>query len=578
MPSFLLLLLLAAPAPRHGMAVAVSPPGADVGREILLAGGNAVDAAVAMGFAMAVTYPSAGNLGGGGFMVVHPAKGPPMVVEYREKAPLAAKRAMFTKKDSVYSHKAAGVPGTVAGLWLAHKTYGKLPWRDVVAPAVRLAGGFRIDASLAGSLNWATNGSQPTPEMRRVLGKKDDWSQGDRLAQPDLKATLRRIQDRGPDGFYLGKTAELIVKEMRSGDGLITLQDLKAYKANLRKPVHATYRGHDVYAPPPPSSGGICLAEMLNVLENFDLKKDGRFSGITLHRMAEAMKRAYCDRARHLGDGDFVKIPAHLTSKAYARKLAASIGDRATPSASLASDIEMGREGDSTTHFSVIDGDGMAVANTYTLERSYGSRIVVRGAGFLLNNEMMDFNWFPGETNQDGTHRHRAEHHPARQAHALLADADHRGQERQGAVGHRQPRQPHHHQHVAQHGGQRRRFRDDGPAGRGRAPAASPMVPRRAAFRGRPGASPGRGIPAQARPCRGRREPGRRPHHPRRSQDGRIRRRGRQAHQREGFGVLNASCTMASEPGPRRSSTLAWPPSSCRTLSGILAWPSQRNA
>ncbi|MBY0229333.1 MAG: gamma-glutamyltransferase [Gemmataceae bacterium] len=397
-----LLLLLALAAPRHGMAVAVSPPGADAGREILRKGGNAVDAAVAMAFAMAVTYPSAGNLGGGGFMVVHPAKGEPMVVEYREKAPLAARRTMFTKKDSIYSCKAAGVPGTVAGMWLAHKTYGKLPWRDVLAPALRLARGFKVDASLASSLNWATGGAAPTPEIRRVLGKVGGWSEGDTLAQPDLKATLERIRDQGAEGFYKGRTADLIAREMKAGGGLITLEDLAAYKANLRKPVHGTYRGHDVYAPPPPSSGGICLVQMLNTLENFDLKKNGRFAPLTLHRMAETMKRAYADRARHLGDGDFVKIPAHLTSKEYGRKLALSITGKATPSATLAPDIELAREGDSTTHFSVIDGDGMAVANTYTLERSYGSRIVVRGAGFLLNNEMMDFNWFPGETTREG--------------------------------------------------------------------------------------------------------------------------------------------------------------------------------
>jgi gamma-glutamyltranspeptidase/glutathione hydrolase len=396
---------------RQGMVVAVSPPGADVGRDVLRKGGNAVDAAVATAFAMAVTYPCAGNLGGGGFLLIHPGKkgGPPVVIDFREKAPAAATRTMFTKKDSWYSHKAVGVPGTVAGLALAHKRYGKLPWKDVVGPAVRLAEeGFAVDGRLAGSLNWIVDSNpQVTPELRRVLGKdngRTDWEPGDRLVQKDLAGTLRRIAEKGADGFYKGPTAELVVAEMKRGNGLITRADLSGYKAVARKPVHGTYRGYDVYAPPPPSSGGICLIEMLNILENFDLKKQGRYSAATLHLMAEAMRRAYCDRARHLGDQDFVKVPAHLTAKDYARKLAAGIDPKkATRSEDLAGDIPLAAEGDSTTHLSVIDKGGMAVSLTYTLERSYGSRIVVKGAGFLLNNEMMDFNWFPGVTTRGGT-------------------------------------------------------------------------------------------------------------------------------------------------------------------------------
>jgi gamma-glutamyltranspeptidase/glutathione hydrolase len=393
---------------KHGMVVAVSPPGADVGRDILLKGGNAVDAAVATAFAMAVTYPSAGNLGGGGFMVVHPADGkPPVVFDYRETAPAAARRTMFTKKDSWYSHKAVGVPGTVSGLALAHKRFGKLPWKAVVLPAVRLAeDGFRIDEQLAGSLNHVVGSFQVTPEMRRVLGKnngRSDWQAGDVLVQKDLAKTLRRIAERGAEGFYRGRTAELLLKEVKAGGGLIAKADLEGYRARERPPIHGTYRGYDVYAPPPPSSGGVCLVLMLNVLENFPLRKEGRFSAKTLHLLAEAMRRAYRDRALYLGDPDFVKVPAHLTSKDYARKLAKSINpDKATPSDDLAKNIPLKPEGDSTTHFSVIDSDGMAVSNTYTLERSYGSRIVVRGAGFLLNNEMIDFNWFPGRTTRDG--------------------------------------------------------------------------------------------------------------------------------------------------------------------------------
>jgi gamma-glutamyltranspeptidase/glutathione hydrolase len=393
---------------RHGVVVAVSPPGADVGRDILLKGGNAVDAAVATAFAMAVTYPSAGNIGGGGFMLVYPpgGKGGPVLFDYREKAPQAASRTMYTKHDSWYSARAVGVPGTVRGLALAHARFGKLPWKDLVMPAIKLAeDGFVIDSALAGSLNWIVGSSPEFPELRRVLGKDGEanWEAGDRLVQKDLARTLRLIAEKGPDGFYKGAVAELLAAEMKNGGGLITAADLAAYEAKARTPIHGTYRGYDVYGPPPPSSGGTCLVEMLNILENFDLHQHGRFAPETLHLMIETMRRTYCDRARYLGDADFIKVPDFLTSKDYARKLARSINlHKATRSEELAKDIPLKGEGDSTTHFSIIDGDGMAVANTYTLERSYGSRIVVKGAGFLLNNEMMDFNWFPGETTRAG--------------------------------------------------------------------------------------------------------------------------------------------------------------------------------
>jgi gamma-glutamyltranspeptidase / glutathione hydrolase len=394
---------------RHGMVVAVSAPGAEVGRDMLLRGGNAVDAAVATAFAMAVTYPAAGNIGGGGFMVIYPGgTGEPVVIDYREKAPAAATKTTFKKTDSWYSHKAVGVPGTVRGLHLAHSRFGKLPWKEVVTPAVKLAeDGFVLDDRLAGSLNYAVSSSRAFPETAHVFGKnegRDSWQGGDRFVQKDLGHTLRLIAEHGPDAFYKGAVAELVVAEMKRGNGLITLDDLANYSAKVRQPIHGTFRGYDVYAPPPPSSGGITLVLMLNVLENFDLKKMGRWSPETLHLLIETMRRSYCDRARHLGDADFIKIPEHLTSKAYGKKLAESIDrSKATPSESLARDIQLNPEGDSTTHFSVIDNDGMAVANTYTLERSYGSGIVVKGAGFLLNNEMMDFNWFPGVTTREGT-------------------------------------------------------------------------------------------------------------------------------------------------------------------------------
>jgi gamma-glutamyltranspeptidase/glutathione hydrolase len=389
--------------------VAVSGPGAEAGLGILKKGGNAVDAAVATAFAMAVTYPAAGNIGGGGFMMIHPphGKGEPVCIEYRETAPGAASKTMYKPTDSIYNHRAVGVPGTVRGLALAHQKFGKLPWKDVVEPARKLAEeGFALDEHVASSLNGVVANSSEFQELRRVLGKnggQERWRAGDKLVQPDLARTLKLIADQGADAFYKGPIADMIAAEMKAGDGLITRDDLAAYQAKARTPIHGTYRGYDVYGPPPPASGGICLVEMLNVLENYDLKKQGRWSPETLHLMTETMKRSFCDRARYLGDPDFAKIPDFLTSKEYAKKLAQGIDPKkATPSEELAKDIPLAKEGDSTTHFSVIDKDGMAVANTYTLERSYGSHVVVKGAGFLLNNEMMDFNWKPGVTNRTG--------------------------------------------------------------------------------------------------------------------------------------------------------------------------------
>jgi gamma-glutamyltranspeptidase/glutathione hydrolase len=393
---------------KHGMVVAVSPPAADVGLRILQQGGNAVDAAVATAFAEAVTWPAAGNIGGGGFMLVYPPIGDPVVVDYREKAPAAATPTMLQTRDASFAHKTVGVPGSVAGLATAHQKYGKLEWKQVVAPAIELAEkGVKVDRALAASMNSAIRSAPEGAEIRRVYGKqpgKERWQTGDTLVLPDLAWTLRQIAEHGPDGFYKGPVAEKIAAEMKAGGGLITKEDLAAYRAKLRKPIHGTYRGYDVYGPPPPSSGGICLVEMLNILESFDLTKHNRWSPETMHLMIEAMRRAYLDRARYLGDGDFVAIPAKLTSKEYARELAAGISlSKATPSETLSKDIVLAQEGTNTTHFSVIDKDGMAVSNTYTLENSFGSRIVVRGAGFLLNNEMTDFNTKPGVTDRKGS-------------------------------------------------------------------------------------------------------------------------------------------------------------------------------
>jgi gamma-glutamyltranspeptidase/glutathione hydrolase len=396
---------------KNGVVVSVSEPGSKVGVAILKQGGNAVDAAVATALAMSVTYPPAGNIGGGGFMMIHPADGrPPVCIDYREVAPAAATRHMFSLTDSRHSRKIVGVPGTVRGLKLAHQNYGKLPWKQLVTPAVTLArDGFPVDAPLAKSLNAVLGDKKTLPftEFRRVFASPDGkaWHAGDRLVQPDLARTLEQIAAHGADGFYTGSVAKLIAAEMKrgAGNGLITTKDLAAYRAKIRKPIHTTFRGHDVYGPPPPSSGGITLVLMLNVIERFNLREKGRWSAETNHLLIETMRRAYLDRARHLGDADFVKIPAFLTTKKYATKLAKSIDrDKATASEQLAPDIPLAAEGTSTTHFSIVDAAGMAVANTYTLENSYGSRVVVRGGGFLLNNEMGDFNWKPGHTDRRG--------------------------------------------------------------------------------------------------------------------------------------------------------------------------------
>jgi gamma-glutamyltranspeptidase/glutathione hydrolase len=393
---------------RNGMVVCVSPPAAEVGAAVLKQGGNAVDAAVAVAFAMAVTWPEAGNIGGGGFMMVGPPGQEPICIEYRETAPASAKVDLFARGEtSPYSHKASGVPGSVRGLALAHKRFGKLPWKEVVMPAVKLAeNGFTVNAVLAGGLNTVLASKNTTnAEFRQVYGKPNNerWQAGDTLVLKDLGCTLRTIAEQGADAFYTGEPARMLVEEMKRGGGLITKDDLAGYKANERKPVHATYRGYDIYGPPPPSSGGTGLAEMLNILEQFELKKHDRWAPEVSHLLIESMKRAYCDRARYLGDPAFTKIPDYLATKDYARKLAAGIDlNRATPSEKLAPEITLGTEGDSTTHFSIIDKDGLAVSNTYTLENSYGSRVVVRGAGYILNNEMTDFNPEPGVTTRSG--------------------------------------------------------------------------------------------------------------------------------------------------------------------------------
>ena len=391
----------------------------DVGATILRKGGNAVDAAVATAFALAVTYPGAGNIGGGGFMVVRMKNGTATTIDYRERAPLAPTRTMYldstghiNRSLTATGYLAPGVPGTVRGLALAHRRFGKLPWRDVVLPAAHLAAnGFVLDSALARSLaREVTQAMKPYAASVAAYGKRDGgaWQPGDTLVLPDLGRTLTAIATRGADVFYTGWIADSIAADMQRNGGLITKKDLAAYRAQERAPIRGRYNGYDIVTMPPPSSGGVAMVEMLNILSHFDIAKDGRWSPETLHLMIEAMRRAYVDRARYLGDPDFVKMPlTRLTSAGYAATLASRIDrNHATSSVELGKDIvtpaSLATESDETTQFSIVDKDGNAVSNTFTLEGGYGSHVVVRGAGFLLNNEMGDFNKKPGETNVQG--------------------------------------------------------------------------------------------------------------------------------------------------------------------------------
>jgi len=390
---------------KKGVVVTVSTLATDVGVQILNAGGNAVDAAVAVAFAEAVTWPEAGNIGGGGFMMIHPNDHrAPVMIDYRETAPSSAKPNLFADGVEIHHARTAGVPGTVRGLELAHRKYGKLAWEKLVRPAVTLARGFQIDDGLAKRLNTIVKDKkQGNAEFTAIFGKAIPWQAGDELKQPDLAATLKRIADGGADEFYTGDTAKLIAAEMKASDGLVSLPDLQAYKAVERKVLRLAYRGHELLLPPPPSSGGITLGLMLMMLEPYDLKKSAWSSTETVHLCAEAMRRAYCERARFLGDPDFVTLPEELFTKAHAKKLFANFDpNKATPSASLAPELEVRDGGPSTTHFSIIDAAGMCVSNTYTLENTFGCRVVVRGAGFILNNEMTDFNQKPGVTTTAG--------------------------------------------------------------------------------------------------------------------------------------------------------------------------------
>ncbi len=408
----------------NGMVVSVERRASQVGRAVLRAGGNAVDAAIATGFALAVTHPSAGNIGGGGFMVIRFPDGRATAIDFREKAPLAANPEMFLDENAEYSstihhdsHTAVGVPGTVAGFAKAHASYGSKSWEELVAPAVDLAAeGIVLTQGLAREFaslvaRYPQPGLYPSEGLERFFNQAmvDVLSDGGRpyaagevWRQPDLSRTLERIMRQGHDGFYRGETARLLADEMRRGGGLITEEDLAKYQAKERRPIRGTYRGYDIISMPPPSSGGVALVEMLNLLEGFDLKSMGHNSADYVHHLVEAMRLAYQDRARLLADMDFVDVPIErLTSKAYATELRGRING-SMAGVSAPSDIELPYESEETTHYSVVDRNGMAVSVTYTLEYGYGSKIVVPGAGFFLNNEMGDFNPRRGLTTPAG--------------------------------------------------------------------------------------------------------------------------------------------------------------------------------
>jgi len=397
----------------NGMVISSDSLATQVGVEILKKGGNAVDAAVAVGFALAVTYPQAGNIGGGGFMVIRMANGETVTIDFREKAPMKASENMFLDENgnfvpekSQVGHLSVGVPGSVAGLLLALEKYGTMSRREVLEPAIELAEkGFIVNEGLANAFKNAFEHFKKFPSTMRYFSKNGQpYSAGDRLIQKDLAKVLKLIRDKGRDGFYKGKVADLIVEEMKRGGGLITYEDLENYQPVLRKPVVGNYRGYEIISMGPPSSGGVCLIELLNILENFDLKKYGFGSSYTIHYLVEAMKRVYADRAEYLGDPDFVQIPLDkLLSKEYAKELASEIDTfYATPSSRIIRSVSPTSEGVHTTHYSVVDRWGNVVAVTTTINSYFGSMVAVDGAGFFLNNEMDDFSAKPGAPNQFG--------------------------------------------------------------------------------------------------------------------------------------------------------------------------------
>jgi gamma-glutamyltranspeptidase / glutathione hydrolase len=396
---------------RDGMVVSQNLIASTIGADVLREGGTAVDAAVATAFALAVTHPTAGNIGGGGFLLFRGASGEADAYDFREMAPAKAGPTMFLEKGQYSealhhdSYLSVGVPGTVAGLHLAWKERGKLPWKRLLAPAIALAGdGFVVTDGLARSLRSVLTEMEKHPGSLSQFTKDGaPYAASDVLKQPDLARTLQAIADRGPAGFYQGEVAALIAKDMAAHGGLITREDLAAYVPKKRVPIKGTYRGYEIMSMPPISSGGVGLLEQLNILEGYDLKAAGFRSAASVHLIAEAMRRAYADRARYLGDPDFnPKMPVErLVSKQYAADLRRTISTARASKSSPVS-FEWPAESNETTHLSVVDASRNAVSLTYTLEDGYGSKIVAPGTGFLLNNEMGDFNAGPGLTTADG--------------------------------------------------------------------------------------------------------------------------------------------------------------------------------
>jgi gamma-glutamyltranspeptidase/glutathione hydrolase len=421
LPLFIVFLFAASPSAycqngevcaRGGVVVSACPLATSVGVDILKRGGNAIDAAVAVGFALAVTFPQAGNIGGGGFMLIRLESGKTDFIDFREKAPIAASRDMYLDAQgnvienlSLLGPLASGVPGTVAGLHRAHELYGSMPWHDCIAPAVSLArDGFAVSGTLASSLQNLQEFLPHYPALKQFTKPGGSpLAPGDTLKQGDLAKSLELIADTGPDAFYRGPIADCVAEEMRSSGGIVSRKDLEQYGVRSREPVRGTYRGYEIISAPPPSSGGTTLIEILNIVEGYDLADLGCMSYSYIHYLAEAEKRAYADRARYLGDPDLIDNPvSRLISKEYAARLRESIGLRATPSSQFLGDGEHDREKQETTHYSIVDGHGNAVSTSTTLNDSYGSKVVVRGAGFLMNNEMDDFSIKSGFPNLYG--------------------------------------------------------------------------------------------------------------------------------------------------------------------------------
>jgi len=398
---------------KNGMVVSANDLATKVGVQILKDGGNAIDAGVAVGFTLAVTYPFAGNIGGGGFMVLHLKNGKNTTIDFREKAPLSAKKDMFLDEQENYIPElsqsgvtSVGVPGSVAGLIYALKKYGTMSLSQVIQPAIELANkGFVLDEFTAKSFERTLPKFIKYKSSKKIFSKNGEpYKEGDLFIQKDLAKTLKQIKIKGSDGFYKGKVAELLVKQVKENNGYITLKDLENYKPVERKPIYGIYRGYGIVSMPPPSSGGIALVELLNILENFSFGKNEWGSSKYINKLVEAMKYVYADRTYHLGDEDYYPVPKQkLISKKYAKTIFSKLTQIATPSKKISTQIPLPQnESTETTHYSIYDKDGNAVSVTTTINSAYGSKVVVGGAGFLLNNEMDDFSAKPGEPNQFG--------------------------------------------------------------------------------------------------------------------------------------------------------------------------------